>query len=374
MNICPKFYKNIWGDLQGNLNTNAWPIVTTAWNDKRYLDSFYYLLDYINPHIRTTMANAAQTEFKIPHGSVIVYITITDDTIDINCPLVDISEATRIPLLRKVAELNFHPLTMSQIKLDANQLSFYYSSPLDTAEPYKMYYIMKEICQTADRYDDEFREKFKAKNIVEPKIVELTEAQKEEAWKDVNEIISENEQYMAYFESQRWYGSCIDFLIIALKRIDLCTQVKGYLKGEVERVIAELSNNHFSLPERIQKGRVFLQQIQQGGKDNLIKSVYEADIFIPEKWRTSAEQAKTNTEGALNQVQKYYNDKNYIGSAIESLYCMYDLFFRNNMDYVVNSILFDALSNAAGKSWQDSSGILLNGLKSISTIHSPTTV
>jgi len=375
MNNSPQFYKNIWGDLQGNMNSNVWPAVTAAWQDKRYLESFYYLLDYVNPLVRAMFANTEQTEFNVPHGSVLVHISIKDQMIEINCPLVDITDATRIPLLRKVAELNFHPLTVSQIKLSGNQLVFHFKCAVDTAEPYKMYYIMKEICQTADRYDDEFREKFKAKNILEPKIVQLSEEQKEQAWRQTNEIINENAQYLAYFDSQRWYGSSVDFLVIALKRIDLCTQIKGYLRTELDRVLAELTNNNVTAAERIQLGKNFLHHIQEAGKDSFVKNIYQAEVFIPEKWRTSAEQAKTNTEATLNQVQKYHNDKNYIGAAIEALYSIYDLFYKNNMDNIVNAILFDALANAAGKSWEETSGILLNGLRSISTIHStPTTV
>src|SRR5204863_1285019 len=105
MNITPKFYKNLWGDLQGNLNTSMWTQVMQAWQEKKYQDSFYRLLDYINPALRTTHGNVSQTEFNIPHGSVILNITLKNDRMEVNCPMVDISSAVRIPLMRKVAEL-----------------------------------------------------------------------------------------------------------------------------------------------------------------------------------------------------------------------------------------------------------------------------
>lgn len=365
MNTTPKFFPNLWGDLQGNLDTSIWTRVTEAWQGKHYQDSFYTLLDYINPSLRATFGNSTQTEFNIPHGSVVVNISIKNDAVEVNCPLVDISEATRIPLLRKVTELNFYPLCLAQIKLTSNQLSFHYSGTLDTCEPYKTYYVLKEICQTADRYDDEFREKFKAKNLVEPRVKYFSAEEVSKAWAQTNEIITETLAYVAYFDAQRWFGSSLDFLVIALKRIDLCVQVQGFLKNELERVLGDLGNGNLNVTERLQTGKKFLQQLQAMGQEAFSRNLYQAETFVPEKWRTNGEQVKGSIQNALGHVQKFHTDKNYIGSCIESLFCIYDLFFKNNMDHAVNNILIGALTNAAGKSWQESSEILLNGLQTI---------
>ncbi|HEY8936251.1 MAG TPA: hypothetical protein VIM65_13555 [Cyclobacteriaceae bacterium] len=366
MNTTPKFYRNLWGNLQGNLNTSTWTLVTEAWQNKQYLQSFHTLLDYINPSLRAIHGNSSQTEFKVPHGSVVVNIAIKNDSLEIECPMVDISSATRVPLLRKTAELNFYPLSLAQMRLSSNQLVFHYSSTLDTSEPFKTYYVLKEICQTADRYDDEFKEKFKAKSLVEPRVKYASPDEVEKAWTMTNEIINETMQFVAYFDSQRWFGSSLDFMMIALKRIDLCIQVQGFLKNEVERTIGDLGNGQLSVTDRNQIGKKFLQQIQQSGKESFSRNLYQSEIFIPEKWRTNAEQVKNNIQNALTQTQKYHNEKNYIASCIESLYCIYDLFYKNNMDHAINDILFNALDNAAGKTWAESSGILLGGLQSVS--------
>lgn len=365
MNNSPKFFVNLWGDLQGNLDSSSWKRVTQAWQERRYEDTFFTLLDYINPSLRNTYGDPTQTQFKVPHGSVVVDLAMKNGMIEINCPLVDIAEATRIPLMRKVAELNFYPLALAQIRLTSNHLTFHYSTTLDTCEPFKIYYVLKEICVTADRYDDEFREKFKAKNLVEPKVKYLSAGETEKAWNSVSEIINETFAYQAYFDSQRWYGSTLDFMVLALKRIDLCAQVQGFLKNEIERVIGELNNGNLNINERIQKGRALLQQIQQMGHDNFARNVYRSEVFIPEKWRTNGEQVKSSIKNAYAQVEKFHNERNYIGSCIESLYCIYDLFFKNNMDNAVNNILIGALTNASEKTWEESSGILYTGLQTI---------
>jgi len=372
MNNTPKFHVNLWGNLQGNLNSAIWPNVTKAWSEKRYQDSFFGLLDYINPALRNKYGDASQTQFKVPHGSVVVDITLKNDNLDVSCPLVDISEATRIPLLRKVAELNFHPLVLAQIKLRENQLAFNYTATLDTCEPYKIYYVLKEICTTADRYDDELREKFKAKNLVEPKVIYPTDDIASNAWAQVNDIINETFEYQNYFDSQRWYGSSLDFLVLALKRIDLCLQTQGFLKTESERLIGELNNGNVNLNDRVQSGRNFLKLIQQNGFDSFKKNLYQAETFIPERWRVNVDQVKSAIKNATAKTTQYHNEKNYIGSVIESLYCIYDMFYRNNMDNTVNYIFIGALTNASGKTWAEASGILLSSLQTIENLPSTT--
>jgi hypothetical protein len=141
--------------------------------------------------------------------------------------------------------------------------------------------------------------------------------------------------------------------------------VQGFLKNELERTINDLGNNNINITERLQLGKKFLQQIQQSGKESFAKNLYQSETFVPEKWRTNSEQVKNSIQNALTQVNKFHTERNYIGSCIESLYCMYDLFYKNNMDHAVNNILIGAMTNAADKSWQESSGILLNGLQTI---------
>ena len=369
MNNTPKFYPNLWGDLQGKLNSSLWPKVTEYWNEGQFQNSFYTLLDYINSELRNKHGNKEQTQFNVPHGSVVVTITLNNQGVEINCPFVDISEAIKIPLLRRVAEINFYPLGLAEIRLNSNQLYFYYTTPLDTCEPLKMYYVLKEICQNADRFDDEFREKFKAKALVEPKVTPISTGQINTTWASVNDIITETYQFIEYFDSKRWYGSSLDFIIIALKRIDLCTQLQGHLKNEVKRVVTELTDNNVTVTDRVQNGRKFLAQIQQMDKDAFAKNLYEAESFVPEKWRGTVQRVKEDVKIPLEKVEKFHKDQNYIGSCIESLYSIYDMFYQTNMDLAINEILIGSLTMASGKSWQDASGILLTGLQTVANIN-----
>jgi hypothetical protein len=355
------FYKNLHGDLQGSLDSPKWEVVMNEWQKNNYVQSFYSILDYVNPEIRKTFGNASLTEFSIPHGSVIVNISITNSEMLITCPFMNISEAIKLPLLRRVTELNFHPLVLAQIRLKEDKLEFHFSSALQLAEPFKIYEVLREICRYADWYDDEFREKFKAKNLVEPKVTYLPDTESEKAWQQTNSIADETLSIVQYFESQRWYGYASDYLVIGLKRIDLLLQTQGFLKNELETAI---ENTH-SASGGLDKGKDFFSKLKKGGKDALAKNLYQAVTFIPEKWRTNLHHIQQGTEGTISSAEYHHKNLNYIASCNVMHFYIYDLFYKNNLDAHVNETLLQGLAEASGKTWKDASSALLNALKKL---------
>jgi hypothetical protein len=365
MNNSPTYHGNLAGNFQSKMLTSHWTVATQAWDEGRYLDSFYAVLDYINPALRKEYGNALQNKFSIPHGSVSVDITLHDHLVEIYTPFVDITGAIRVPLLRKVAELNFYPLELASILMKENQLYFTYNTTLDTCEPLKIYYVLKEICRTADRYDDDFREKFKTKNLVEPKVEFYPPQDISKAWDALTKIAAETLAYANYFDGKRWYGFTVDTLIIGLKRITFSAQPQGYLKNEIDRVLAEMVNENLTVADRIQYGRALLNNIVQGGIHSFAKNLYEVETFVPDKWSTSLETIQKNTADSLARVKQAQVDQNYIGACIQSLYFIYDLFYYNYVPGNVETIFNDALANAAGKDWKDAAGIITSSMQDI---------
>jgi len=365
MNTSITYHKNLHGDLSGKLNTPHWPTVMQAWQSGKHLDAFHGLLDYINPDLRKTYGNKEQTSFSVPHGSVVVNINIQNNKVNVTCPFVDITGAMRVPLLRKVAELNFHPMQLSTIRMQDEKLNFHYQSELDTSEPYKTYYALQEICRTADQYDDDFRQKFKTKNILEPKVKHISSKEAEIAWKQVNEIISETIEFANYFDSKRWFGSSYDMLLIAIMRIDLCVQVQGFLKNEMERAIGDMNRKDLNVVDKNQYGRKFLDYVQKMGLESFASNLYEAEVFVPNKAMSSFENVKRSMEPSLKTVSKLLSEQNFIGATLEGLYYTYDLLHRNYVDKTVLSVLDSGLSNAAGKPWKEAAESLHHAMGSI---------
>ncbi len=150
------FIPPVIASTESKLNTEAFDTSVEAFENQEYLKSFYSLLDYINGEFRTKYGNVQGNEFHIPHGSIVVNIKLDNEKLSITAPFVSLPEKGRIPLLRQVAGLNFNAMDLSRIYLKNNQLTFEYTCPIQLINPYKIYYILEEICHTGDKYDDEF--------------------------------------------------------------------------------------------------------------------------------------------------------------------------------------------------------------------------
>jgi hypothetical protein len=365
MNTSPKFHRTLWGNLQSRMDSSYWPVATDAWKQGRYLDSFFAVLDYINPSLRKTFGNTTQSEFSVPHGSVVVNMAIKGDSLKVDSPFVSTTGSLRVPLLRKVAELNFYPLGLSQIKLEGENLNFHYQCTLDTCEPFKIYYVLKEICKTADQYDDDFREKFKTKNLVQPKVVACTPQEAEAAWQIVQDIIADTFNLANYFDSQRWYNQSFDILNIGLKRIDFAVQPQGFLKNEIERVNGEMGNQQVNVMDRNKYARTLLTQLQQMPKEKLGESLYKSEVFVPEKWNLNLDSTQKNLQTFSGNAQKYLGEQNYIMATMECLYAFYNLFYSNYVERRISDEINFGLETASGKPWNEAAPALVAAMNNV---------
>ena len=365
MNTTPKFHRTLWGNLQSRMDSSYWPVATDAWKQGRYLDSFFAVLDYINPSLRKTFGNTTQSEFSVPHGSVIVNMSIKNDSLYVNSPFVSTTGALRVPLLRRVAELNFYPLGLSQVKLEGDNLNFHYACTLDTCEPFKIYYVLKEICKTADQYDDDFREKFKTKNLVQPKVIPCTPQEADQAWQTLQDIINDTLTFANYFDSQRWYNQTFDILNIGLKRIDFAVQAQGFLKNEIERVNGEMGNQQANVMDRNKYARNLLAQLQQLPKEKLSESLYKTEIFVPEKWNLNLDSTQKNLQGFATNATKYLNEQNYIMAVMECLYAFYNLYYSNYVEKRISDEINAGLEAASGKPWNEAAPHMVAAINNV---------
>ena len=148
------------------INVDAWDKSLDAFDKNHYHKAFKEFLNYLNPEFCKKYGNSDETEFNIPHGSIVVNIKLENDMLKVTAPFLSLPEKNVTPLLRQISGLNFNNLNLAQIVLKDNKLYFEYSCPIELANPWKIYYIFDEICITGDKYDDEFVTKFGAERII----------------------------------------------------------------------------------------------------------------------------------------------------------------------------------------------------------------
>lgn len=358
------FDKTLMTSLETKIKVEKWKESLDAYKAEQYKVSFLTLLDYIDTDIRKQYANATETSFKIPHGSIVVEIEITDNLLQIKAPFLKVGNTHKIPVFRRIAEINFSPLNLAQIRFQNDELDFYYEAPLHLCEPYKIYYVLEEICHKADNYDDEFKAAFDVDSLHEPKITPYSSEILETIWSTFNRFIAEAEQYFEYFDRERMSYFNWDVINITLKKIDYCMSPQGKLRTDIEREIINL-NSQDSISIKIQKGKQFLQNLKNISKEIFLEDFYIAETFIPIKSRSEIEHLKKNLEHTLKVAGEEINKGDQIGATFTLLLSFYDMLYYNMVPKEVYAKTQATLEQAANQPWKEAASSLFKGMTAI---------
>ena len=358
MNITPTFDRSPLGSTKSMINTPYWDKVLDDYDNGRFADLLVSMLNYINPELVEKYGNADKKYFEIPHGSVVIKIKQTSSEIQIEAPFLDISNSSKVPLMRQVTQLNFYPLTLVSIVLDdQNRLKFTINIPLELAEPYKLYDILREICINADRYDDEFITKFKAEWLQEPRIHRFSKNELEDIWTKVQAYITEAFEYINYMETKGVADFVYDVLKSTFAKIDYYISPQGYMRSEFENAIADL-DSRAPFNDRIYRGKEFLKKLQEYDKEKFLDDIYIADVFIPYKYKSNINDIRKNFQYAYDTSKDEISKRSFIG-AFFTQYCEFlRLFYYNNVDDALADLVTSALEESAQKPFEEAAGVL----------------
>ncbi|MBP7184604.1 MAG: hypothetical protein KBA06_03770 [Saprospiraceae bacterium] len=135
----------------------SWTKSLEAFEKKLYIDSFQFLVHYMNNQKANSIVIQEQSEslikFYILHGSKKIEVTIQDDYFEAYVKIVKASQLN-IGYLRRLVEQNFD-LHYCRYALDCdNIILLKFESPFVDASPYKIYFALKEMATKADKDDD----------------------------------------------------------------------------------------------------------------------------------------------------------------------------------------------------------------------------
>lgn len=347
------------------LNVEAFDVSVEAFENQEYLKSFYALLDYINGDFRTKYGNVQGSEFNIPHGSIVVNIKLDDEKLTITAPFVALPEKGRIPVLRQVAGLNFNAMDLAMIFLKGDQLYFEYSCPIQLINPYKIYYILEEICRTGDKYDDEFETKFDAKRIYEPKIQPYDDATLENIYNALQLSCKECLDAVKYFESSRKYGFVWNIIQTTLLKFMYFANPQGQLLNDMQKAIREMDREDIPLPEITAKGKAVVERLQKMTQEELAEDLYYAETFIPSKRRSNLQNIQENFEDCYKKVTSYLETGDNMTVCVMVTYKFYEMYYYNNLQDDVNNVVVKALQKSSALPWEQAAPILYQAMEAI---------
>lgn len=364
MTNCPVFYNSLYSSTASKMKVELWDESLAAFDEKQYLKSFHLLMDYVNPELRPQYGNKEGTVFNVPHGSIIVNIAIDQENFRVFAPFLEVNQSSIVPLLRQVCSLNFSELDLAQIYLRDNRLDFEYACKINETNPYKIYYILREICAIGDQYDDEFVSKFDAKRLYEPVITPFAANKADTAYQTIQAIIKQALDYTAFFESKRSYSQAWDMIAGALRQIDFYAHPQGQLKNDLVRVIKD-ANEEKPLPGLITDMKAFLEECQSMDKAKFTEDLYDVETFIPAKRRSSLQNIQENLKNIHERAGKGMTDGYHSSVTIDLLFNFYNVYYYNNLQEDVNAILVDALEKSSGKPWEAAASILYKALEKV---------
>lgn len=349
----------------GKIDTGALEKSMEAYKEKRFKDSFHSLLDYINPEIRSKYGNADGTEFNIPHGSIIVTVTMVDGQMGIIAPFLYMPERNRIPLLRQVANLNISSLVLAKIMLHDEMLYFSYRCPLTLVHPPKIYSVLYDICLSGDKYDDEFSTKFGAKRLCEPKITPYDTVTLERVYEEIQLSCKECMDVVNEMEPERKFAYAWNVITTTLLKIIYFANPQGQLLNDLHKAYGEINSEDVPIPELVKIGKEFIEKLQSTPKEQLAEHLYYIDTFIPTKRRANLSVLQNDMEESYCKAAANFEAGNFMDCCMIITYKFYEIYFYNQLQEDINTLIIKAMQESSAKKWDEAAKILFSAFDKI---------
>jgi len=339
-----------------------WDEAVALFKNKAYALVLPTLLDYLGPQFQSKKKGDT---YEIAHGSVVVSLTQTDTELLISCPFVNIAQAKKVPLMRRLAELRMYPLNLTNLVLENDLVYFSFSCPLNLCEPYKIYGVLREICFYADSYDDEFIEKFGAEHLQEPNITAFANDLKETAYANYQSILEQGLSRLAHYMEKRHINNAWYTLNISLKQIEFHIEPQGYLRSLLEKAIDGIFDRNLAIQDRLLHGKASLEKLKAYDKDNFYKDLYQIETFVPHKYSGKKENIRENWEDSYAEAQDMLANSRFEDACHLMQSCFYGLFYYNLVGEDLAQPITDALAQASGLDWNQAAPILLKGMEAL---------
>ncbi len=199
-----------------------------------------------------------------------------------------------VPVMRRLLEMNF-TLYYARYALQGQTLTMLFDSSIDTANPSKLYYGLKELATKADKHDDLLVQDFASLITVDTDhIVDLPTEEKEVKFRFFKKWVNETLTLVSSVEADKYAGG-IAYLLLALAyRIDFLIVPEGRLLLALEKIVdiyfrkddRPVAEKNGEMIEEFQK---LLDKSEAEFFPHLFRSRYTFSIVTPQNYKTIAD-------------------------------------------------------------------------------------
>ena len=313
-----------------NEKVARWNDADALFKEKKYADSISAFFDYLRDDGVQNVVherNGNEGRFELVQGSKIVRGTYNTEKLRAEATLAKMPQPS-VPVMRRLLEMNFN-LYYGRFALDNERVCMQFDSPIEAANPNKLYYGLKELATKADKQDDLLVQDFTILQSMDTDhITVIPEKEKEVKYEYLVKWIKDTLDYVGTLDADKFSGGIAYLLLSLAYRIDYLITPEGKLLGELEKIV----EIYFRKDERPaqEKNREMIEgyaRLQAKSREEVVPflftSKYTFAITAPQVYKTIADSILNS-----NQNITWYRDNSYTQIATQICeygiaYCQY---------------------------------------------------
>jgi len=296
-----------------------WNAADNLFKEKKYYESISAFFEYLSDDelgnvIHKQDGNKGSFEFY--QGSKIIRGHYDDKLFEAEGFLASMPQAS-VPVMRRLLEMNF-TLYYSRYAINGDNISMLFDSDIQTANPSKLYYGLKELATKTDKQDDLLVQDFTALKAIDTDHLQpIPEEEKEVKYQYFKKWIEETLALINGVDQDKYSGG-IAYLLLALAyRIDYLIVPEGKLLLALEKIVEiYFRKDDRPVTEKNQEMIDGYQKLLEKQKDDffpfLFRSKFTFSIVTPQNYKTIADAIYN-----ANQNVAWYKDNKLPGIAAQ---------------------------------------------------------
>jgi hypothetical protein len=276
---------------------DRWNEAESLYKEKKYLESvlafFDYLRDEAEDNVKLVQEEDQQYKFLFYQGSKIIRGYFNNKKLEAEVMLAQMPQPS-VPVMRRLLEMNFN-LYYTRYALYEDKIYMFFDSDIETANPSKLYYGLKELATKSDKQDDLLVQDFTTLLPVDTAhVVQIPDEEKEIKFRFFKKWIAETLELISTIDNDKYSGG-IAYLLLALAyRIDYFIVPEGRLLADLEKIVeVYFRKDNRLVTEKNQEMMDCFQKMSNKDKaafyPYLFRSKYTFSIVTPQGYKTVAD-------------------------------------------------------------------------------------
>lgn len=283
-----------------------WNKADVLFKEKKFHESIAAFFDYLKDDaLENVMLETSGTEgkFYFYQGSKIIRGTYNEKTLEAAVVLA-LMPQPNVPVMRRLLEMNFN-LYYSRYALQEDKLYMMFDSDIETANPSKLYYGLKELAAKADKQDDLLVQEFTSLLVTgTDHIEEIPEEEKVVKYRYFLKWIKDALDLVESVDADKFSGGIAYVLLALAYRIDYLIVPQGKLLSELEKIV----EIYFRKDERP------VTEKNQDMIDGFMKlSIKTKEDFFPYLFRSNYTFSIVNPQNHKTVADAIYNANQNLG-------------------------------------------------------------